>query len=63
LRALSRAKKEVGMRGPRKKGDGRWHEAVERSVHFTEHKIQRPASGPMIGLMHVDEAVDSATTK
>jgi len=51
------------MRGPRKKGDGRWHEAVERSVHFTEHKIQRPASGPMIGLMHVDEAVDSATTK
>jgi hypothetical protein len=45
----------------KKKGDGRWHEVVERHVHFTEHKIQRRASHPTNGLMFLREQVDNAT--
>lgn len=43
------------------KGDGRWHEVVERRVHFTEHKIRRQESVPTSGLMLLGERVDNAT--
>jgi hypothetical protein len=55
-------KEAYEMRGLRKKGDGRWHDVVERRVHFTEHKIRRQASDPMRGVMLLGERVDDATS-
>jgi hypothetical protein len=48
------------VRGWRKKGDGRWHESVER-VRFTQHKIRRQSSDTMSSLMLLGEQVDNAT--
>ena len=49
------------MRDLRKRGDGRWHEVIQRRIHFTEHKIRRPAGDPMSGIMLLGEQVNDAT--
>jgi hypothetical protein len=63
VEGLVRATKEETVRGLRKKGDGRWHEVVERRAHFNEHKIRRQGSDAMSAMMLLGEQVESATTE
>jgi hypothetical protein len=51
------------MRGQGKKGDGRWHDVLDRPVRFTEHKIQRQARDSQSGLILLGQRVDHATAE